>query len=213
MVDPESHGSSQLAQDASTDNEELFAIIDETGEGFGFEITPEALMKPIAIASSVLFGVGMLAGVPLGVAMGRADDGDGKGVKGKKAKPTMGGLKFAATTFGLGTLLCGAMGTAGFYAVKWHYGVESFEEFGVVMKEVIPMRRRNMESNLAPVLDVVRKNAGDSLPAPMRRLQERFQESRFGTWMRDKVDFSTIIEDETDTEFDNGNATHSTHPK
>lgn len=176
-------------------NEELFAIIDETGEGFGFELTPEALMKPIAIGSLTLFGVGMLAGVPFGLAMGRVDDSGSKGAKAGKARPTMGGLKFAATTFGLGTLLCGAMGFAGFHGVKWYYDVNSFEEFGQVMKRVIPMRKNEMETGLKPMLDIVRSKAGESLPGPMRRMSDKFSNSRFGIWMREKVDESLIIDD------------------
>lgn len=180
-----------------TRDEELFAIIDETGEGFGFDLTPGVLAKPLAIGSSALFGVGMMAGVPFGLVMGRSQEGDGsKGVKTGKARPTLSGLKFAATTFGLGTLLCGAMGIAGFYGIKRYYDVETFEEFGSVMKQAMPVKRLQMETGLKPVLDRVRKNAGDSLPGPMRRLQERFLGSRFGIWIKEQVDFSVVIVDE-----------------
>lgn len=179
-----------VKQDAS--DGELFSIIDETGEGFGFEFTPETMAKPLAVGSSVLFALGMLAGVPFGLVMGRTQEGDGKGIKTRKVRPSLDGLKFAATTFGLGTLLCGAMGVAGFYGIKRCYAVESFEEFGMVMRDAVPVKRQQMETGLKPILDKVRQNAGDSLPAPMRKLQERFLSSKFGSWVREQVEFSVV---------------------
>lgn len=181
--------------------QELFAIIDETGEGFGFDLTPEALATPLAIGSGALFGLGMMAGVPFGLAMGRVQEGDKKGVKGAKVRPSLEGLKFAATTFGLGTLLCGAMGVAGFYGIKQYYKVESFEEFGRVMKTSVPVKRDRMETGLKPVLDKLRQNAGDSLPAPMQKMRERFERSRFGIWLKEQVDISVVVtESNTDAE-------------
>lgn len=182
-------------------DEELFQIIDETGEGFGFDLTPQTLMRPIAIGTSALFGVGMLAGIPLGVAMGRAQENDRRGVKGGKPRPTMAGLKFAASTFGLGTLLCGAMGVAGFYGLKWYYEAETFEDFGKAMKKSLPARRREIEVGLQPILDKVRNSAGGSLPGPMRRLQDRFHQSRLGIWMKEQVDASvTMMNDNVQAE-------------
>lgn len=199
---------SSNAASSTEDNgssEELFQIIDETGEGFGFELTPEALMRPIAIGTSALFGVGMLAGIPVGIAMGRAQENDQKGLKGGKPRPTMEGLKFAATTFGLGTLLCGVMGAAGFYGLKWYFQAETFEDFGNAMKQAVPARRREMEAGLQPILNKVRNSAGGSLPGPMRRMQERFHESRLGAWMKEQVDFSVTLTDEnTKAGFDAG---------
>lgn len=189
--DFQNNGREQDARDG-----ELFAIIDETGEGFGFEMTPEALAKPLAIGASALFSLGMLAGIPFGLVMGRSQEGDGKGFKAGKARPSLDGLKFAATTFGLGSLLCGSMGVVGFYGIKRYYNVETFEEFGNVMKQTVPIRRREMETGLKPVLDRVRQNAGDSLPGPMRRMQERFLGSRFGNWIKEQVDFSVVITDD-----------------
>lgn len=184
-------------QDQSLKDEELFAIIDETGEGFGFELTPEVLAKPLAIGTCALFGLGMMAGVPFGLAMGRSHEGKGKGLKAAKVRPSLEGFKFAATTFGLGTLLCGAMGLAGFYGIKSYYDVETFEEFGNVMKQAMPIKRHQMEAGLKPVLDKVRQNAGDSLPGPMRRLQERFLQSRLGLWIKDHVDVSVAVAPES----------------
>lgn len=174
---------------------ELFQIIDETGEGFGFDITPEALAKPLAIAAASLFSIGMLAGVPLGLAMGRVDN-DAKRSGVKKARPTLDGLKFAASTFGLGTLLCGAMGVAGFYGITWHYEVDSFEEFGHIMRDRVPRGRGVMERGLGPALDVLKRNAGDNLPGPMKRMQERFHTSKFGKWMKEQIDSSITLDTE-----------------
>lgn len=194
-------GSVNSASDSGTvaqpgESEELFQIIDESGEGFGFDLTPEVLARPLAIGTASLFGIGMLAGIPLGLAMGRSED-TGKGIKGgTRVKPSMEGVKFAATTFGLGTLLCASMGAVGFYTIKSYYQVESFEEFGRVMRKAVPERRSEMESSLSPVLDTVRKSAGDNLPVPMHRLRERFSNSRFGNWIKRQVASSvTIIED------------------
>lgn len=186
----------QVKQDEKTiaedHGEELFAIIDETGEGFGFELTPQVLAKPLAIGSAGLFSLGMLAGVPFGLAMGRTQD-DGKGMK--KVRPSLDGLKFAATTFGLGTLLCGAMGVAGFYGLKWYYQVETFEEFGEAMRKAVPERRNEMETGLGPILDRVRRNAAHSLPGPMRSLQERFHDSWLGKYIKEQVETSLVIKD------------------
>lgn len=50
----------------------LFAIIDESGEGWGFELTPSTVAKPLALLGGVLFAVGAMAGVPAGIALGRS---------------------------------------------------------------------------------------------------------------------------------------------
>lgn len=60
-----------LVADAD-DEPGLFAIIDETGEGWGFELTPSTVAKPLAILGGVLFAVGAMAGVPAGLALGRS---------------------------------------------------------------------------------------------------------------------------------------------
>lgn len=174
---------------------ELFAIIDESGEGFGFDITLETMARPIAIVAGTLFGVGMLAGVPLGIAMGRATE-EGKGTGKNKPKPTFEGLKFAAKTFTYGTLLCGAFGVAGFFGMKWYYQVESFEEFGRVMKVVVPEHRQSMENGLGPLLGRIRSDVGESLPAPFERFRDRFAQSRAGIWIREQIESSTVVEDE-----------------
>lgn len=183
----------------SGSSEELFQIIDESGEGFGFDLTPDTLAKPIMIGTATLFGVGMLAGIPLGFAMGRAEE-TGKGAKGvTKVRPSLDGIKFAATTFGLGTLLCASMGAVAFYGVKQYYQVESFEQFGQVMRETVPAHRMEMEQTLSPVLDSVRRSAGDNLPASMQNLRRRFEHSRFGRWIKSQVDASVTITDEAET--------------
>ena len=188
VMDESKHASPPPEMDES--NEELFQIIDETGEGFGFDLTPEALAKPLAIGGSALFGFGMLAGVPFGLAMGRTQES-----KGVRTKPTLDGLKFAATTFGLGTLLCASLGIAGFYGIKAYYNVESFDEFGRVMREAVPARRKQMESSLGPVLDVVRRNAGDNLPEPAKRFRDRLGDTRLGKWIKEQVHISTRLPD------------------
>lgn len=50
----------------------LFSIIDESGEGWGFELTPSTVAKPLALLGGVLFAVGAMAGVPAGIALGRS---------------------------------------------------------------------------------------------------------------------------------------------
>lgn len=201
-------------QEPELASEGFFNIIDESGEGFGFDLTPETMVRPVMIGTATLFGVGMLAGVPLGIAMGRsAEESSGStklsssisatastGAK-QPVRPSMDGLKFAASTFGLGTLLCASMGVAGFYAIKSYYGVNSFEEFGHVMRTtVVPARRHQMESSLAPALNSLSQAAGDNLPTPVSRAQERFGGSRFGKWIKRLVDDSvTIVPDDDDS--------------
>lgn len=177
---------------------ELFQIIDESGKGLGFDLTPSALAKPMLIGSASLFGVGMLAGVPLGIAMGRAEE-TGKKLKGvTRVRPSLDGIKFAATSFGLGTLLCATMGVGAFYGTKWHYQVETFEQFGNIMRKTVPARRADMEKSLSPVLNSVRQSAGDNLPVPMLRLREYFKSSRLGRWIKHQVDTSVNITNDTD---------------
>ncbi|KAI0565004.1 hypothetical protein FGB62_22g130 [Gracilaria domingensis] len=179
--------------------DELFQIIDESGEGLGFDLTPEALAKPFAIGAASVFSLGMLAGVPMGLVMGRSQESKGTS---RQVRPSLDGVKFAATTFGLGTLLCGAMGVASFYGLKSFYEVESFEEFGLVMREVVPQRRAEMETSLGPVLKFIRRNAGDNLPGPMKRLREKFLQSRLGVWIKEQVDISVIGENQQNTSSD-----------
>lgn len=180
-------------------NLELFQIIDESGEGFGFELTPEALIRPILIGTGTLFGVGMLAGVPIGIAMGRSAEDSGRRGSGTKVvgksppRPSLDGLKFAATTFGLGTLLCASVGLVSFYSVKRYYQVETFEEFGQIMRKSIPNRRSQMESGLTPILESVRQTAGDGMPTFAQRWQRRIEHSRLGRWIKKQVDESVNI--------------------
>lgn len=199
-------GGRQNANDVES-SEEFFQIIDETGEGFGFDLTPEALARPLLIGTSALFGVGMLAGIPIGIAMGRSEESD-KGVssasaKKARARPTLDGVKFAASAFGLGTLLCAGMGVSAFYAIKSYYEVDSFEQFGYVMRHDVSDRRVWIEKNISPVLSSVRCAATENLPEPVRRLQNFFGQSRFGRWIKENVQSSvTIIEDEESSQKD-----------
>lgn len=188
-----------LPASSSSSPAELFQIVDESGEGFGFELTPQALARPLAIGTASLFAVGMLAGIPVGIAMGRSDETRGSASSSNKraARPTLGGVKFAASAFGLGTLLCASMGVAAVYAVRTYYAVDTFDEFGRVMRQAVPARRKEMEENLSPLLDKVRKNASDNLPGPVQRLQQQYSDSRLGRWLRRQVDSSlTIVSDD-----------------
>lgn len=190
--------------DHGQDSEEIFQIIDETGQGFGFDLTPEVLARPLLIGTSALFGVGMLAGIPIGIAMGRSEENNkrvsAESAKKARVKPTLDGVKFAASAFGLGTLLCAGMGVSAFYALKFYYDVESFEEFGHIMRNVVSERRVWIESSISPTLASVRSTAAENLPGPMQRLQHRFVQSTFGQWVKGQVQSSiNIVEDDEAT--------------
>lgn len=197
----------------STESEgELFQIIDESGEGFGFDLTPSVLARPLAIGTLSLFGVGMLTGIPMGLAMGRSEE-TGKKIKGgTRVKPSLEGLKFAASTFGLGSLLCTSIGIAGFYAIKSYYAVDSFEQFGHIMRESVPVKYSEIESTLSPVLRKVRKSAGDTLPAPMYRLRDRFANSRLGRYIQTQVESSVTILDDDHQQVPAANADGENNP-
>ncbi len=90
--------------------------------------------------------------------------------------------------FFYGTMLCGAMGVAGFYGLKWYYDVDSFEEFGQAMRQAVPRRRREIETGLGPLLSRIRSRASDSLPGPIVKMREKFQQSRTGIWMRSRFE-------------------------
>eukprot|EP00171_Calliarthron_tuberculosum_P020564 IDg20564t1 len=103
---------------AGDDSDELFHIIDETGEGWGFDLDPATVARPLAALTAGLFGLGMLAGVPAGLVIGRNQlEQEG----GKKVRPSISGFLFAARAFACGTALCGAMGAAGVFALRWYY--------------------------------------------------------------------------------------------
>lgn len=196
-------GAGAESPDADNDanSEELFQIIDESGEGFGFDLTPEALARPLLLGTSALFSVGILAGIPIGIAMGRSEEPSKRvsngAAKSAQVKPTLDGVKFAASAFGLGTLLCAGIGVSAFYAVKTYYDVDSFEEFGQIMRHVVSDRRIWLEKRINPFLSSVRFTATENLPTPVERLQLRFGESRFGRWIKDNVQSSVnIVADE-----------------
>lgn len=162
-------------------NSELFQIIDETGEGWGFDLNPETVAKPLAAVTAGLFGLGMLAGIPAGLVIGRNQmEQDG----GKRVKPTKSGVLFAAKAFAYGSLLCGMMGAAGVYGLRWYYEVETFEEFGKAMRKAVPRRRMEMENGLGPLIKRIRSYASESLPVPLHNARERFRQSRAGVWVR-----------------------------
>jgi len=183
---------------------ELFQIIDETGEGWGFDLTPATVRRPLAAVSATLLGIGMLAGIPAGIWAGRVQlstersNGDiniNSGINGRKVvKPTMEGVFFAAKAFAYGTALCGAFGYATFNLVKWYYQVDSFEEFGRVMRDVVPEHRDGMESGLSPAITRIRSYARENLPAPLANARVKFEQSRPGIWFRQRVaDASSLI--------------------
>lgn len=179
MVDDAAGDSAPVDNEDSTT--ELFQIIDETGQGWGFELDPATVSRPLAMLTGGLFGLGMLAGIPAGLMVGRSQlEQDG----GKKVRPSLSGFFFAARAFMYGTALCGAMGAAGVYAVRWYYDAESFEEFGEAMRTTLPKRRQEMENGLGPAITRVRAMASESLPAPLARARERFRRSRAGVWVR-----------------------------
>jgi hypothetical protein len=176
---------------ASTDAEAgefEFAIIDESGEGFGFDLDPDTVGRPLALASLGLFSVGALAGIPAGIAMGRAGE---ESSSSSKARPTLGGALFALRAFAYGTALCGALGAAGAYAVARHYDAWTWAEFGRVMREVVPRKREGIEGAVVPWLDSVRAGAEDGLPGPTARARDRFAESRVGTYIRTQIEEAT----------------------
>lgn len=175
---------SATSTDESKSDDELIVIIDETGEGFQFDFTPEAMAKPLGIGTASLFSLGMLSGIPFGLAMGRTQEA--KRVT-KKVVPTLDGLKFAAGSFGLGTLMCGAMGAAAFYGIKTYYEVDSFQEFGEAMRKSVPERREKLESGFGPMLNFIRRNATENLPRPVVALRDRFRNSSCGKWIREQI--------------------------
>lgn len=187
------HGEMDEDGKESAGGEELFQIIDETGEGWGFDLTPETVTKPLATVTAGLFGLGMLAGIPAGLAVARNQVGKEGG---KKVKPSMAGFLFASGAFMTGTMLCGAMGAAGMYGLKWYYEVETFEEFGIAMRDAVPKRRREVEAGLGPLISRIRLSASDSLPGPLDRLREKFRQSKTGVWMRSHFELEPSIDAE-----------------
>lgn len=174
-----------MAAMSSDGNEELFQIIDETGEGWGFELKPGVVARPLASISATFLGLGMLAGIPAGLWVGR-NQLSSEGAK-QKVRPTAEGFFFATKAFACGTALCGALGVAGFYTLRWYYDAETFEDFGRAMRVVIPRRRAEIEGGLGPTVDLIRARARESLPAPLARLREKFESSRTGMWLREQV--------------------------
>lgn len=175
----------------SCTGEELFQIIDETGEGWGFDLNPETVAKPLGAITGGLFGLGMLAGIPAGLMVARNQVGKEGG---KKVKPSMAGFFFASGAFVTGTMLCGAMGAAGFYGLKWYYDVDTFEGFGMAMREAVPRWRREMEAGLGPLITRIRSSASDSLPGPLERLRAKFRVSKTGVWVRSHFELDEAVD-------------------
>ncbi len=189
------HTMASTPENANGDNgEELFQIIDETGEGWGFDLTPAVVMRPLASISATFLGLGMLAGIPAGLWVGR-NQLSSDGAK-KKVRPTAEGFLFATKAFACGTALCGALGVAGFYTLRWYYSAETFEDFGREMRVVIPQRRAELENGLGPAVSQIRILARESLPAPLARLREKFEKSRTGVWLREQVANASTPPDE-----------------
>lgn len=166
-----------------------FAIIDESGEGWGFDLDPETVARPLAMASLGLFTAGALAGVPAGLALGRTanDDSGGK----NKPRPTLGGALFALRAFVAGTALCAGAGAAAAYATAWKYDAWTWREFGAVMRDVVPKKREEIEGTVGPLLGSVRGAAADGLPGPTARAKDRFGESRIGQYIRAQIEEAT----------------------
>lgn len=179
--------SSTTAEDEGADFE--FAIIDESGDGWGFDLDPETVARPLAMASLGLFTAGALAGVPAGLALGRTanDDSGGK----NKPRPTLGGALFALRAFVAGTALCAGVGAAAAYATAWRYDAWTLSEFGAVMRDVVPKKREEIEGAVGPLLGCVRGAAADGLPGPTARAKDRFGESRIGQYIRAQIEAAT----------------------
>lgn len=173
---------------AQATDEELFTIIDETGEGWGFDLEPSVVAKPLAAVSGALFGFGMLAGIPAGIALGRAQD---PSESGKKTRPTAGGAFMAFRAFVYGTMLCGAMGAAGAYAAAWYFDAWTWKDFGIAMRGVAPGVQRDIESAVNPVLNPIRRGASEGLPAPAAEARDRFGESRIGKYIKQQIELAT----------------------
>lgn len=183
-----SNGPIPAAPMASEDLPFEINIIDESGNGFGFDLDPATVAKPLAITSGVLFSLGALAGVPMGVAMGRSTE------EKSKVKPTVGGALFAARAFLYGTLLCGAFGAVSMYATARYYDVWAWEEFGDVMRDVVPRKRDEIETTVAPLLASVREGATEGLPGPTEKAKDWFGESRVGIYIRGQIEEATTLE-------------------
>lgn len=165
-----------------------FVIIDESGEGWGFDLNPDTVARPLAMASLGLFTVGALAGIPAGLALGRsADDSGGK----NKPRPTLSGALFALRAFATGTALCAGLGAGVAYATAWRYDAWTWREFGAVMRDVVPKKREEIEGAVGPLLGSVRGAAADGLPGPTARAKDRFGESRIGQYIRAQIEEAT----------------------
>jgi hypothetical protein len=185
--------------------EELFSVIDETGEGWGFDLEPATVIKPLAITSAALFGFGLLAGIPAGLALGQTEEAHGPGNRGRaKLRPTPAGAFFALRAFTYGTLLCGTCGAAAAYATAYYYDAWTWQDFGSVMRRVVPQRRDAIDSTLSPLLNRMRRGASENLPGPMNRARDRFGESRIGIYIRHQIESAvTIPDDGTEGSTDN----------
>jgi hypothetical protein len=191
--------SEHLTDSGTADSdEELFQIIDESGEGWGFELEPATVIKPLAMASAALFGFGMLAGIPAGIAIGQIEEGPASSNRsGRKLKPTAGGVFFAFRAFVYGTLLCGAFGATAAYATAYYYDTWTWKDFGDAMRVVVPKRRLALENAVTPWLEALRRGASERLPEPISRARDRFGDSRVGIYIKNKIERSTEVEVDT----------------
>jgi hypothetical protein len=185
--------------------EELFTVIDETGEGWGFDLEPATVIKPLAIASAALFGFGMLAGIPAGLALGQTEEAPSPENRGKtNHRPTPAGAFFALRAFTYGTLLCGTCGAAAAYATAYYYDAWTWHDFGAVMRRVVPKKRDAIDNRLSPLLDRMRRGATENLPGPMNRARDRFGESRIGMYIKHQIESAvTVPDDEPEVSTDN----------
>lgn len=177
-------------QEADFNSEELVAIMDETGEGWGFDLDPKTVAKPFALISGGLFAIGLLAGVPAGIALGRSEESSGR----KNLKPTAGGMWLATKAFAYGTLLCGAMGAAATYATAYYYDAWTWEEFGTAMRNIVPRKKQKLEQQCSPFLNVLRNGATDSLLGPTSRAKEWLSQTSLGNYIRSRIDESSCAQ-------------------
>jgi hypothetical protein len=186
---PTSQSKPRDVDSVTGDDGEIFSIVDEAGEGWGFDLDPATVVRPLAITSVMLFSLGMLAGIPAGITLGRSEEASSATPNmGKNIKPTASCVWLAFRAFAYGTILCGACGAAATYATANYYDAWTWDEFGRVMRDVVPGKRETMEKSIAPWLEPVRVAAAGRLPGPVSHMKDRFCESRLGIYVRTRVE-------------------------
>uniref|UniRef100_A0A7S0ZLF0 Transmembrane protein 242 n=1 Tax=Timspurckia oligopyrenoides TaxID=708627 RepID=A0A7S0ZLF0_9RHOD len=203
---------------AGRTEEEPFQIQIEAPADFNVDeaFSPSRMAAPLLFVSGGLFMIGLMGGIPAGLAYGRAamDDDDKKLGKTKKSKDSKGsikgditgassksGLRFAVLSFLYGTALCGAFGCAMVYGVHKYYEVNSIEEFVEKMRVVIPQKRKNLQNSIDPILNSIRNTATNTFPNIVNSLTLSFQSSYVYTKIinsRNKFTRKNETDDSTD---------------